>query len=167
MKRLYQQTLRLLRPAEQPIYHAEEFTAVRKIGPSDLLRVSIGIVYMAFGILKFFPHYSPAEDLAEKTIAIMTFGVIEGTTALYMLAIMETIIGIALIARLYVDKTILMAFFHMGCTFLPMIILPHLTFTNEPSSLSLIGQYILKNIVIISALYLIYYENRQKFMDSQ
>jgi hypothetical protein len=39
-----------------------------------LLRVSLGIVFLWFGALKFFPGLSPASDLAARTIATLSFG---------------------------------------------------------------------------------------------
>jgi len=41
-----------------------------------LLAISIGLVYLWFGVLKFFPHLSPAEDLAKNTITVLTLGFI-------------------------------------------------------------------------------------------
>ena len=38
------------------------------------LRISVGIVFMWFGILKFFPNISPAQDIATNTINKLTFG---------------------------------------------------------------------------------------------
>ncbi|RQW06070.1 hypothetical protein EH222_09245, partial [candidate division KSB1 bacterium] len=37
-----------------------------------LLRVSLGIVFFWFGVLKFFPGLSPAQDLAARTIEVLT-----------------------------------------------------------------------------------------------
>src|SRR4051794_26266760 len=37
------------------------------------LRVGLGIVFLWFGLLKFVPGVSAAEDLAPRTIAILTF----------------------------------------------------------------------------------------------
>ena len=55
-----------------------------------------------------------------------------------------------------------MAFIHMGCTFLPLIFFPSLSFSAAPFGLSLIGQYIIKNLVFISALLYLYQENGAK-----
>lgn len=52
------------------------------------LRTAIGIIYLWFGVPKFFPGVSPAEPLASETVARLTFGVIEGTTA-------ATVIGLS------------------------------------------------------------------------
>jgi uncharacterized membrane protein YkgB len=43
----------------------------------QLLRISLGIVFLWFGVLKFFPGTSPAEQLATKTILVLTFGFVK------------------------------------------------------------------------------------------
>ncbi len=63
--------------------------------PTDgliLLRVSVGIVFLWFGPLKFFPGLSPAQDLAMRTTDILTFGLIPSKASLVILAAWETII---------------------------------------------------------------------------
>jgi uncharacterized membrane protein YphA (DoxX/SURF4 family) len=42
------------------------------------LRISIGIVFLWFGVLKFFPGLSPGEDLAIQTMKKLSFGLIPG-----------------------------------------------------------------------------------------
>jgi uncharacterized membrane protein YkgB len=41
-----------------------------------LLRVSLGVVFLWFGVLKFFPGLSPAQSLAARTIHTLTFGMV-------------------------------------------------------------------------------------------
>lgn len=120
-----------------------------------ILRISIGIIYLWFGGLKFFPGVSPAEDLAKETIHYLTFGLLSPIVSIILLAIWETVIGILLIAGLYTRFTIRFVLLHMLCTFAPLIFLPAASFTHAPYALTLVGQYILKNIVIISALFVI------------
>ena len=120
-----------------------------------ILRISIGIIYLWFGMLKFFPGVSPAEDLAKETIHQLTFGLISPFVSIILLAIWETIIGVLLIAGLYTRFTIRFVLVHMICTFAPLIFLPGASFTQAPLALTLVGQYIIKNIVIISALFVI------------
>src|SRR5256885_6828272 len=62
-----------------------------------LLRVSLGIVFVWFGAVKFVPGASPAEQLACATIAKLTFGSIDAKGALLILALWETSIGLALL----------------------------------------------------------------------
>ncbi|MBU2525629.1 MAG: doxx family protein [Bacteroidetes bacterium] len=118
----------------------------------DYITLSIGCVYLTFGYLKFFPNVSPAESLAEITISRMTFGWIEGRLSLVLLALLETTIGISFIFRLGMKWMIGVALFHMLCTFLPFFFDPSLTFDLSAHSLSITGQYILKNLIIISIL---------------
>ncbi len=42
-----------------------------------LLRISLGIVFLWFGVLKFFPELSPAEELATRTIEVLTLGIVQ------------------------------------------------------------------------------------------
>jgi uncharacterized membrane protein YkgB len=119
------------------------------------LQVSIGIVYIWFGALKFFPHLSPAEDLAAQTIDILTFGAFSKQTSLVLLASWEVMAGILLIINIYQQATFWLVLVHMACTFVPLVFLPQISFTNFPYGLTLVGQYIVKNIVIIAALLVI------------
>jgi uncharacterized membrane protein YkgB len=52
-----------------------------------LLRLTLGVVFLWFGILKFFPGLSPAEDLAARTISTLTFGIMGPEAAVLLLAI--------------------------------------------------------------------------------
>lgn len=120
------------------------------------LRVSIGIIYVAFGGLKFFPEYSPAEQLAADTICLITFDVLSGASACTVLAILETLLGAALIVNYRPKIVIIFTMWHMCCTFLPVVLLPHYAFNSDPFSFSLVGQYIFKNLIILSALLVLY-----------
>ncbi|MFP4489098.1 MAG: DoxX family membrane protein [Bacteroidales bacterium] len=116
-----------------------------------LLRWSIGLIFLWFGLLKYFEGLSPAQDLAIKTISIVTFGLIPDALIIYGLATLEVLIGLGLIFNIFMRITLLLLFFQMAGTFLPVFLLPGEVFNVFPYSLSLEGQYIVKNIVIISA----------------
>jgi uncharacterized membrane protein YphA (DoxX/SURF4 family) len=120
-----------------------------------ILRISIGIIDLWFGVLKFFPGVSPAEELAKETIHLLTFGLIQPDLSLLLLAIWETVIGVLLISGLYSKLVIRTVLAHMLCTFTPLFLLPGKSFTGAPLALTLVGQYIIKNIVIVSALFVI------------
>ncbi|MBE2217956.1 MAG: DoxX family protein [Ignavibacteria bacterium] len=117
----------------------------------SILRVSLGVIFLWFGFLKFFPGSSPAEQLATNTISILTFGIIKPAVSIYMLATMETLIGLGLIFRIFLRTTLLILFFQMLGTVTPLFLFPAETFTLVPISPTLEGQYIIKNIVLISA----------------
>ena len=115
------------------------------------LRISVGIVFLWFGALKFFPGMSPAQDLAVRTIEIITFGYVPGQVALFILATWETLIGIGLILGVFMRETLLLLFLQMLGTMTPLAFFPHETFTLFPIAPTLEGQYIIKNLVLISA----------------
>lgn len=120
-----------------------------------ILRISIGVIYVWFGALKFFPGVSPAEELAKQTIHLITFGLIKPEVSIIILAIWETAVGALLISGFYLRAVIRVVIVHMICTFTPLVVLPNESFTSAPLALSLVGQYIIKNIVIVSALFVI------------
>lgn len=113
-----------------------------------LLRISIGLIYCLFGILKFFPNLSPAEDLATTTVQTLTFGLLSAGLSMLLLALWETAIGILLLLNILRPLTLVLVLLHIIGTFTPLLFFPELTFT-------LVGQYILKNIIIVSAMLVI------------
>ncbi|HEX6893134.1 MAG TPA: DoxX family membrane protein [Chryseolinea sp.] len=131
-----------------------------------MLRISIGIIYIWFGSLKFFPGVSPAEDLAKETIRLLTFGLIKPDLSLLLLALWETIAGALLIVGLYQKWVIRVLLVHMCCTFMPLFLLPGLSFTAAPFVLTLVGQYIIKNIVIVSTLLVLDTSSKKKEMST-
>ena len=73
-----------------------------------LLRISLGIVFMWFGFLKFFPGLSPADQIATNTINKLTFGLITPEISIIILALWETIIGIGLLSGKYLRVILLL-----------------------------------------------------------
>ncbi|MDN5094261.1 DoxX family membrane protein [Aliarcobacter butzleri] len=121
-----------------------------------LMRLSLGIIFIWYGMLKFFPTLSPAEDLAIKTIDIMFFHLIDGSLSIKLLAILEVAIGIGFLSGYYTKLVTIIFLGHMLCTFAPLFILPELSFTYAPYAFTLVGQYIVKNIVFILVGVMIY-----------
>jgi len=128
----------------------------KKISCFTLLSVSIGVVYLWFGALKFFPHLSPAEDLAKNTIYYLTWGLIPSNIAIILLAIWETTLGLMFITNCCRKVAIWMALVHMACTFTPLFLFPDQAFTINAFSFTLLGQYIVKNLIIVGALWVLY-----------
>jgi uncharacterized membrane protein YkgB len=127
----------------------------------SLLSISISIVYFWFGFLKFFPELSPAEYLAKTTIDLLSFNLIPSNISILLLAFWECIIAVCLIFIKTRRIAVILALVHMLGTFTPFILLPLETHTTSFYSLTLVGQYIIKNIVLISAL-LVVYPNKEK-----
>ncbi len=115
------------------------------------LRVSLGFVFFWFGVLKFFPGLSPAQDLAARTMSLLTFGLMAPNVSVLVLATWECLIGIGLIFRIFMRATLLLLFIQMLGTLTPLFFFPHEVFTRIPYAPTLEGQYIIKNVVLISA----------------
>jgi uncharacterized membrane protein YkgB len=118
--------------------------------------ISISIIYLWFGMLKFFPGVSPAENLAKETITLLTFGLIPSSVSIILLAIWEVAIGILLLVFPGRKAGFHLAMIHLVFTFSPLILLPADAFQHTPFTLTLVGQYILKNLVILCALLFVY-----------
>lgn len=116
-----------------------------------LLRVSLGVVFVWFGLLKFFPGLSPAADLAARTIGALSFGLIPPATAVIILAVWESLIGIGLLTGRAMRLTLALLWLQMLGTATPLVLFPAETWTVFPVAPTLEGQYIIKNLVLISA----------------
>lgn len=110
------------------------------------LRVALGIVFFWFGALKLFPGLSPAEELVKATVPFLP-----GRGFMIVLAIWEMLIGLGFITGRALRATILLLFLQMPGTMAPIVLLPDWVFTVFPYGLTIEGQYIIKNVVLISA----------------
>ena len=115
------------------------------------LRIALGIVFLWFGVLKFFPNLSPAETLAARTIEALTLGVVRPDVSLPVLAAWETVIGIGLIVGRWLRGILFLLAVQLAGTFTPLLLFPGETFTTFPFAPTLEGQYIIKNLVLIGA----------------
>lgn len=111
-----------------------------------ILRIGLGIVFLWFGALKLVPGLSPAEELVRNTIYI-----VDPDIFLPVLAIWEMLIGLGLIFGKFMRATLLLLFLQMPGTALPLVILPEVCWSVFPYGLTLEGQYIIKNLVLIGA----------------
>ena len=114
-------------------------------------RIALGLVFLWFGALKFVPDWSPAADLATRTISQLTGGAIPPAVSLKLLATWETLIGLGLLFGVFLRATLLLLFLQMPGTMLPLFFFPPETFKIFPFAPTLEGQYIIKNLVLICA----------------
>jgi len=115
------------------------------------LRISIGIIFFWFGFLKYFSGLSPAEKFAIRTIDDLTFHLLPEKIIIYGLATWEVLIGLGMLFNLFMKFTLIILFLHMIGTFTPLFLYTNEIFTVFPIALKLEGQYIIKNLIIISA----------------
>ena len=109
------------------------------------LRISLAIVFIWFGALKFL-GMSPAEELVERTVYWF-----QPDIFVPVLGWWEVAIGIGLLIRPLIRVALLLLFLQMPGAMLPLILLPDVCYTQFPLGLTLEGQYIIKNLILISA----------------
>jgi uncharacterized membrane protein YkgB len=148
-----QRLLRLFRSNPRFAYlHAEQWI-VRRMARNGLFlaRLALGIIFLWFGLLKFYPAVQPIDILAEKVLTVITFHLFRPETCLHVLAFFECVIGFGMLTGKFLRITILLLFLQMPGTFLPFLLLPHETWVHFPYLPTFEGQYIIKNFVLISA----------------
>ena len=110
-----------------------------------LLRFSLAVIFIWFGALKPL-RISPADDLIRNTVYWF-----DPDIFIPVLGAWEVLIGLCLLYRPLIRIAILLLLLQMPGTFLPLVLLPEVCFTDVPWAPSLEGQYIIKNLVLISA----------------
>ncbi|MGH3840501.1 MAG: hypothetical protein ACRDS0_03515 [Pseudonocardiaceae bacterium] len=115
------------------------------------LRISMGAVIFGFGILKYFPGVSPAQDLVLTTTRALTFGLVPSGVALVLLATVECAIGLLLISGRWLRvTTYLVALWVLGILS-PIVVLTGRMFAGPHHMPTLEGQYVLKDVILLTA----------------
>lgn len=110
-----------------------------------LLRYSLAVIFIWFGLLKSF-GVSPAGDLVARTVYWLPPEIF-----VPVLGWWEFLIGAFLLFRRTIRAALGLLFLQMPGTALPLVLLPEVCFTGFPFGLTMEGQYIVKNLVLISA----------------
>ena len=116
-----------------------------------VLRLGLGLVFLWFGVLKFVPGLSPAQDLATRTIERLTLGAGGPDVSLPILAAWECLIGLGLLSGRFLRATLFLLAVQMLGAATPLVLFPAETFTQFPYAPTLEGQYIIKNVVLVGA----------------
>lgn len=112
------------------------------------LRISLGLVFLGFGVIKFVPGLSPAEAIASATIDRLTLGLVSGHNAVLLTAVTETVIGLTLVTGRFLRVGLVV----LGGALIG-IMSPLALFTAElfPHGPTLLAQYVLKDIILAAA----------------
>ncbi len=110
------------------------------------LRFAIGVIFIWFGALKTVGELSPAYELVAATVYWLTPEII-----VPLLGLWEIAIGLAFLFTPLTRVAIFLLALQMPGTFLPLVLLPEVCFTIFPVGLTIEGQYIVKNLVIIGS----------------
>lgn len=112
----------------------------------DIVRIGLGVIFLWFGALKLFPGMSPAEDLVRNTVYF-----VDPDWFIPVLALWEMAIGLGLIFNRFMRLTLALLFLQMPGTALPLVVLPDVVWSSFPFGLTLEGQYIIKNLVLVGS----------------
>jgi putative oxidoreductase len=119
-----------------------------RYGPAAL-RITLGLIMVGFGALKFIPGVSPAEPLATKAVGLLSFGLITGQAAMIATALVEVAVGLLLISGRFRRIAVIAL---VGCIagwMSPLVLFPADLFTASGPELE--AQYLIKDIVFIAA----------------
>jgi uncharacterized membrane protein YkgB len=118
---------------------------MRQVGV-PFLRYAIAIVFIWFGMLKLV-GFSPAAELVVQTVYW-----VDSSWFVPLLGWWEVLIGVCFLVRPLVRAGIALLVPQMVGTFLPLVLLPDVVYQHgNPLLLTLAGQYIVKNLLIIGA----------------
>jgi putative oxidoreductase len=127
-------------------------TGIRLRPSITLLRISLGLVFLGFGLLKFIPGLSPVEGLVERTVALLTFGRLTGEAATGVVAAMESTIGLSLLTGRYLRLGLALLGVAMVGILSPIILFAdQLFFSRGSFAPTLEAQYVLKDMVLLAA----------------
>jgi putative oxidoreductase len=107
-----------------------------------LLRISLGTVFLGFGVLKFFPGLSPAEPLA---------GLVPERLGLVMVAGLESLIGVLLLTGFGLRFALALLAIELVGILSPLVLLPGDMFRTFPFAPTLAGQYVIKDVIVAAA----------------
>ncbi|MGI8715945.1 MAG: hypothetical protein ACR2NR_22750 [Solirubrobacteraceae bacterium] len=116
-----------------------------------VLRIAVGLIFLGFGVLKYFPGVSPAQNITEATTHILFFGLVPGRVCMIFVATLECFIGASLIA----GRPMRVALWLLAIEFVgilsPLVLLPARLFSGPHHAPTLEGQYVLKDIILVGA----------------
>ncbi|MEL6330361.1 MAG: hypothetical protein AAFR38_11930 [Planctomycetota bacterium] len=128
----------------------ERISAAMRRHGVDALRYALALIFIWFGLLKPL-GLSPAAPLVLQTVDWMP--VFSAQTWLAIIGWWEVAIGACFFFRPALRIAIGLLALQMAGTFMPLVILPSVTFQEGrfPYALTMEGQYIVKNLLIIAA----------------
>jgi uncharacterized membrane protein YkgB len=110
------------------------------------LRVSLGIVFVWFGVLKV-ADITPVADLVGDTVYW-----VNPDWFVPVLGVVEVIVGLGLIFNIGLRVVLALFVLQMVGTFLVLVILPDVAFLDgNLLKLSVEGEFVVKNLVLLSA----------------
>ncbi|MDQ3153090.1 MAG: hypothetical protein M3R63_15700, partial [Actinomycetota bacterium] len=95
-----------------------------------ILRISLGAIVLGFGVLKYFPGVSPAENIVVTTTHLLTFGLVPDMVAMVGVATLECFIGLSLIIGRGLRATIYLLVLWVMGILAPVVLLSERLFSG-------------------------------------
>jgi putative oxidoreductase len=113
---------------------------------TTMLRVAVALVFIWFGVLKVIDR-SPVADLVADTVYWLPAGFF-----VRFLGVWEIVVGLGLLVPVALRLTLLLFWAQMAGTFLVLLIHPDRAFqSGNPLLLTMTGEFVIKNLVLIAA----------------
>jgi putative oxidoreductase len=116
-----------------------------------ILRLSMGLIFLGFGLLKFFPGVSPAEGMAVATFDQLTLGLLPDEASRLMVATFETVLGVLLLTGWVPRIALAMLAMQIVGILSPLVLLSGELFAGPFGAPTLEGQYVLKDLILAAA----------------
>lgn len=120
------------------------------------LRISLGLIFFWFGLLKVV-GVSPVFEIVNAT-----FPFLATPEGLIILGVVEVLIGIALLFNIVSRLASCVLIFHLFGTLLSFVLAPDLLFFPSFPALSLLGEFVIKNIVLVTGAFVVIQEQKIK-----
>ena len=108
-------------------------------------RGSLAVIFIWFGLLKI-AGVSPAAELVSRTFFFIPAHIIVPA-----LGVAELVIGLCFLFRRTLRLGLVLLALHLPGTFLSFIVVPEMCFVRAPFLLTTNGEFVLKNLLLISA----------------
>jgi len=117
----------------------------------QMLRIIVGLIFLGFGVLKFFPGVSPVEELTIKTTDALSFDLVPGGIAIVLIASLECIIGLLLISGRGLRIAVYLLAGQLIGILAPLVLFTGRLFDGPHHAPTLEGQYVLKDLILVAA----------------
>lgn len=119
----------------------------------DLLRISLGVVYIWFGVPKLLSQ-SSIEHIIRNSYTFIPYDIFQ-----YILGVGEVAIGLSLLFSFFLPLFIPLIWMHILGTFGAVVLNPSMfVMNNNPLILSLEGEFVIKNLILLSSAFVLYKE---------
>lgn len=135
--------------------------------PEKFARASLFIIFFWFGILKTLGD-SPAEELVHHLCELTIRLFIKDDIFIPAFGVFECLLGVSILFHRLTKWSMIALWGHMTMTVLPLIFLPNDSWQALLTP-TLIGQYIIKNLAILSLSFFLWKEAapKQEYIPSQ